>query len=141
MSTVRSYHFYRSPCHFDRREKSYNTLISHKIVLLTLCVAQCCCPRLRRHQVQILQTLSFTIARCLPLQENIKKDPGSFDAGSFLSHHILRYLSSDRMRDGAWFAWASIAVPACIRICCLVKFVISDAISTSRMAESTAWLF
>lgn len=39
------------------------------------------------------------------------------------------------------FAWASMAVPACIRIWLLVKEVISAAISTSRITDSAACTF
>ena len=42
---------------------------------------------------------------------------------------------------GARFAWANMAVPACSRIWFLVKEVISDAISASRMTDSAAWVF
>jgi len=39
------------------------------------------------------------------------------------------------------FAWASIEVPACDRIWFLVNFVISAAMSVSRMADSEAVMF
>ena len=42
---------------------------------------------------------------------------------------------------GAIFAWASIAVPAWSKIWFLVKVVISEAMSTSRMTDSADWTF
>ena len=46
--------------------------------------------------------------------------------------------SSDRTPCGAWLACASIAVPACDRICERVKFIISLAMSVSRIRLSDA---
>ena len=43
-----------------------------------------------------------------------------------------------RMPCGAWLAWASMAVPAWVRICVRVKLVISCAMSVSRMRLSDA---
>src|SRR6188768_510975 len=45
---------------------------------------------------------------------------------------------SERTPWGIWLACASIAVPACDRICERVKLTISDAMSVSRMRDSDA---
>jgi hypothetical protein len=42
---------------------------------------------------------------------------------------------------GAEFAWASMAMPDCERICSLVKLTVSAAMSTSRMRDSAAEMF
>ena len=45
------------------------------------------------------------------------------------------------MPCGAWLAWASIAVPAWVRIWARVKLVISEAMSVSRIRLSDAVTF
>ena len=52
--------------------------------------------------------------------------------------HYCRSLRTD---CGAELACASIEVPACWRICSLVKFTISEAMSTSRIRLSDALRF
>jgi len=49
--------------------------------------------------------------------------------------------SSDRTFWGSWLAWASIAVPAWLRIWFLVMLTVSSAMSTSRMRDSAATRF
>src|SRR4051794_36763186 len=51
------------------------------------------------------------------------------------------YLRSCRTVCGTAFAWASMAVPACWRICARVKLIISEAMSVSRMRDSEAERF
>ena len=49
--------------------------------------------------------------------------------------------SSERTPCGAWLACASMLVPACCRMLSFVNFVISAAMSTSRMRDSEAVRF
>src|SRR3954451_11823255 len=51
------------------------------------------------------------------------------------------YRRSERTPWPLWLAWASIEVPACWRMFSFVNFVISDAMSTSRMRDSDAVRF
>src|SRR4051795_1230363 len=54
---------------------------------------------------------------------------------------VLDYRRRDRTPWGAWLACASMLVPACCRMLSFVNFVISDAISTSRIRDSDAVRF
>ena len=56
-------------------------------------------------------------------------------------NELINYPKSPSTCCGAMFAWASMAVPACIRIWLLVKDDISMAMSTSRMVDSAADVF
>ena len=51
------------------------------------------------------------------------------------------YFSSCRTVCGSWLAWANIAVAAWFRMLNLVKFIISLAMSTSRIRDSAAVRF
>src|SRR6187401_873262 len=69
--------------------------------------------------------------------------------GTDLEHYALRLddrvgvypFRSDRTFCGAWLACASMEVPACCRMFNFVNFVISAAMSTSRMRDSEAVRF
>ena len=50
----------------------------------------------------------------------------------------LAYFSSASTPCGIWLAWATMAVPACCRICVRDRLAVSIAKSASRMREREA---